>query len=99
VGRGAFYFRYDGMSIGAYLGDAIQRFSGSFQLRSVGNLEGGYGDDALFTSSVLVGDTWSGANPGTPSSFNRIYFNPANVARTDNETRPASISAYVCIKY
>jgi hypothetical protein len=84
---------YDGGSIGAYLGDAIRNISGN--IYSIATLSyGAYG--------AMQHETISGTPLGisqTNGGLESIQFNASFVVPTALENRPASVSAYLCIKY
>jgi hypothetical protein len=80
------------MSIGTHILDAIQNIQGFFKTWGA--------DGNLFV--IEWNETEEGFAPGvmwndTPKG--RTIFNASRVARTANETRPANISSYLCIKY
>jgi hypothetical protein len=95
---------YDGMSIGSYIADAMQNITGDvFTVLAQG--------DPLFIFSEANGCFYSmdgakinqigisGLLPSDTLKYASLRINAALVARTSTENRPASISAYVCIKY
>jgi hypothetical protein len=96
---------YNGGSIGSYMGDAIQNITGSFSLVTRGSH--GFWASALATSALYPGsedlpeDKESFAvGSGWPySNANMIIFDASRNVRTANETRVATISAFIGIKY
>jgi hypothetical protein len=92
---------YDGNAIGAFIGDAIRNIKGScypqIDANSGGNVpiqnvSGAIYATALYQISYLA----RGATVTAPSG---IGFDASLVVPAALENRPASISAYVCIKY
>jgi hypothetical protein len=82
------------MAIGAYLGDAL--------LKLVGNIKkiACQGGDTLNGVFGAAGYTSEAMTAGPIGYWEDIYFSFENAtSRIANETRPASISAYLCIKY
>jgi hypothetical protein len=84
---------YDGGAIGTFIGDAIRNIGGKF--RAIGSS----GMTAPFYQ--LSGGPWYAADSGGSNvSIIDIEFSPAaSGSPVSFETRPASISAYLCIKY
>jgi hypothetical protein len=100
-GGGAFYFHYDGMSIGAYIGDAIRNITGY-----IWDTDGAKGFPFAGTPSNSPNSALTlqqqnhtiDVSGGTTTAF-MLTFDASRVVPTALENRPASISAYLCIKY
>jgi hypothetical protein len=95
-------FRYDGKEIGAYIEDAIRNLTGAFGITVGASTASPIGvsfPSGVFRAVVADGSVakinFSEATQGDRG----ITFNAANIVPTANENRPASISAYICIKY
>jgi hypothetical protein len=92
------------MSIGTYIEDAIRNIRGYMSLTSQG-AHGFYGftdnNSALYPSAYgLPEDLYSFAVGTWPyGNSNQISIDASRVVPTALENRPASISAYFCIKY
>jgi hypothetical protein len=83
---------YDGGSIGAYISDASQKISGQVNVI----YPGGTPTAPFFIiSSAVAGLQASGGALWQDA----IGFDSSLSVRAANETRPASISVYLCIKY
>jgi hypothetical protein len=95
---GAFYLRYDGGAIGGFLRDALQNISGAFTLPcySTGNSII-YPDDRLFT--MELGGTANMLQYTGTGELANVRFNAGRVVNTANETRGASVSAWIGITY
>jgi hypothetical protein len=83
---------YDGGAIGAYLSDAIRDITGYFT--ALGSAIGSFGGAFEVSETEYVGNVATGAG------FQKLVsFRASRVSRIAEETRPGSISAFLCIKY
>jgi hypothetical protein len=95
---------YDGMSIGAYLGDAIRNIHGwiTFLHDSTANRRVVYTAGGAFylenQAYSPVTDISLQQNSGG-TSFDSVRLDAFTIVPIALENRPASISAYLCIKY
>jgi hypothetical protein len=85
---------YDGMSIGVYLGDAIRNITGyiGYLPEAGGQQNDAIYDDETYHGSIQVGPSYNVPTYG--AALNASLQVPVAL-----ENRPASISAYICIKY
>jgi hypothetical protein len=84
---------YDGMGIGAHIPDAIQNITGQLGIQGASF----YSSTGCFVLDGVSGVTGGTANGGTHWLTFSSALSPN--ARVAYETRVASISAYLCIKY
>jgi hypothetical protein len=95
VRRGAFYFSYDGKSIGEFQGDAIRQIWGIFNAAGATvwqALTGAFyadGDDVKNAAQYVSGDT----------SKSAFKFSAARVVPIANENRPVSMSVFCGVLY
>jgi hypothetical protein len=99
-GGGAFYIRYDGGAIGEHIPDAMQSLAG--MTASVGMPAGVIEHlqnppDSIDASEVIA--YGRGSTVGGNYAYSHAFRNFHQNTRVADETRVASISAYVCIKY
>jgi hypothetical protein len=92
---------YDGKSIGAFIGDAIRQIFGAVAVLPenadiLGVIRGASGALTNYLTDYPAGELNVSNNLGMISV---LEFNASRVVPTAPENRPASISAYVCIKY
>jgi hypothetical protein len=92
------------MSIGAYLGDAIRNITGFITFyhdtdtnRKLVYTAGGAFDLANVAYSMT--NMYIQQHSGSGTSYDVVYFDPSRIVPVALENRPASISAYLCIKY
>jgi hypothetical protein len=82
------------MSIGRFIGDAIRNIEGTF-----GYVASGTQDGAFRPHFVSSGTFFLSQGAGEYFPFTVVDFKASIVVPTALENRPASVSAYVCIKY
>jgi hypothetical protein len=93
------------MAIGRFIGDAIRDIWGmiAFKNTTSGSVMWGSPGDTLGVFSIVEsGEAQLPLNVNLTSpgvKYLSAHFSAANVVPTASENRPASISAYICIKY
>jgi hypothetical protein len=96
---------YDGGSIGAFIEDRIQKIYG--HLLSFSSVDRPAGQTPNITdgpfyhagiSNIFTSSRWNGSGSGSWSVYVDL-FDSSRTVRSGNETKPASISSYLCVKY
>jgi hypothetical protein len=87
------------MSIGEFIGDAIRNITGFFSIADLmRDVKDGTQIGALYYAHYGDIIPHLGGNGQYPANSG-IGFDASRVVPTAAETRPASISSYLCIKY
>jgi hypothetical protein len=91
---------YDGMSVGSFLGDCVQQFDIYFRNNGTESIS----KYLLISSKSASSPFWTTVAPGdhtvsTMASRLELIKTAQGGLREGPETRVASVSAYVCIKY
>jgi hypothetical protein len=91
------------MGIGGFIGDAIRDITGGVDLYNNGLFRSPdipNGAMAVITNTLsLWGVPLVKEGSASDIGYSRVFFNASLVVPTANENRPASVSAYLCIKY